>query len=149
MAYTALQIQGQSREHQTLCISVELFPVYTCFVFATSHLGKMSLLSILCETHLTELVAQLMQSSGAMSAKIVHKLVENFRVSVRVATAGGGTGYGAFGDALHAVSSHKRGSRGTLSSPFTPRCLCLMLSALANFTVLLLQPSLRVWTQWG
>lgn len=80
----------------------------------------MSLLLILRETHLTELVAQLMQSSGATSAKIVHKLLENFRVSVRVATAGGGTGYGDFGNALHAVSSHKRGSRGTLSSPSTP-----------------------------
>ena len=100
----------------------------------------MSWLLILRETQLTELVARIVQSSGATSAKIVHKELENLRVSLRVATAVGGTGYGAFGDGLHAVSSHKGGSRGTVSGPSTPGHLSLTLPALANFTVVLLQP---------
>lgn len=66
-----------------------------------------------------------MQSSGAASAKAVLKELENLKISLRLATAVGGTGYGGFRDGLHAVSSHKEGPGVTLSSPCTPGRSCL------------------------
>lgn len=57
---------------------------------------------------------------------MVLKELENLKIFLRLATAVGGTGYGGFGDGLHAVSSHKEGPRVTPSSPSTPGGGCLL-----------------------
>jgi len=106
----------------------------------------MSFLLSPSETHLKKLVAHIVQRSSATSVKIMPEELENPEISHRLATAVGGTGYGAFRDGLHAVSSHKGGSRGTPSSPSTSGLFSLTQSGSVNFTSLLLWPWFPVWT---
>lgn len=95
----------------------EFFPVYRCVVWAASRLGKMGLLSILCETQPTDLVAHIMQMQ---QGHLCQNSPQGDGKPQGLTWAVGGTGYGAFGDGLYALSSYKGGSRGTLSSPSTP-----------------------------
>lgn len=103
------------------------------------------MLLILREMHLTELVAHIMQSSMATSAKIVPKELENLRVSLRLLVA---EGMEHLEMVCVLLAATKEGPERHCPVP-PPLDTCLMLSAPANFTVLLLWPWLPVWTQWG